>query len=221
TQRRTRLLHYRRDVAGLGVRSYESRHEWFPALAAAYADFSLDVRPLAELIDGCESDLDRVDVRTTVEMEAYARAVAGTVGRCVIPILGASDADSLKRAERLGIAMQYTNILRDVADDRAMGRNYLPLAEFPHETASSVMRRVAAKARRYYREASPLHVRLPNDGSRAAFLMASSFYERILRGIEARCFDPEGSRVVVSGARKLELAARCMITAYTGLAIIR
>ncbi len=222
TERRRQLLRgYRHDVGALGRAGYAGDAPWFPALAAAHAAFGLDRVPLLQLVDGCARDLERVDLRSMDDLEEYARAVAGTVGRSVIPILGASDADSLQRAERLGIAMQFTNILRDVAEDRAMGRNYLPLAEFPSESASAVMRRIAGRARGYYREARQLQHRLPNDGSRAAFLMAHAFYERILCGIEERAFDPNGARVIVSDARRISLAARCVITAYTGLAIIR
>jgi 15-cis-phytoene synthase len=219
--RRTALEHYRRDVEGLYARRYRSCSPWFPALAAAFGDFSLDREPLLRLIDGCASDLAPVDVKTLAELERYSAAVAGTVGRSVIPILGAGDADSLERAEQLGIAMQFTNILRDTGADRKLGRNYLPFAQFPREPASSVMRTVAAEARKRYRAAAALAPRLPNDGSRAALLMAATFYENILSGVERRGFDPDARRVYVSDARKIGLAARCVVSAYTGLAIIR
>lgn len=220
-ERRRYLEHARRDVAGLSKPAYRSCARWFPALAAAHADFSLDLQPLFDLIDGCELDLDAVDVRSLAELERYAGLVAGTVGRSVLPVLGARDADSIARAERLGVAMQYTNILRDVREDRVRGRNYLPRAAFPHQTDSEVMRTIAEQARIGYREAAVLASRLPNDGSRAALLMAAAFYENILRGVELRGFDPQAQRVRVSDTAKLRLAMQCVVRAYTGFAIIR
>lgn len=221
TARCAQLEHFRRDVEGLAIPGYRSCAPWFPALASAYRDFAFDLSPLLELIDGCESDLIPADIGTLEELEAYARAVAGTVGRSVIPILGASDPDSLERAELLGVAMQYTNVLRDVHDDRAKGRNYLPCAAFPGAAPSHVMRAIALRARALYREASVLAGRLPNDGSRAALLMATVFYENILSAVERRGFDTEGRRVYVTDTQKLRLAAQCMLSAYTGLAIIK
>ena len=219
--RNLQLDHFRCDVEGLSGRHYRGDPLWFPALAAAYRDFALDREPLVQLIDGCSRDVGGVQIATFDDLESYAAAVAGTVGRSVIPILGAADSRSLAEAEQLGIAMQYTNILRDVREDRAAGRSYLPLAQFPGEPVSGVMRRVAAEARSRYAVLPSLASRLPNDGSRAALLMAGTFYENILRGVEMRGFDPSAERVYVSGAKKIRLAAACFLNAYTGFAIIR
>ena len=219
--RRAYLSHFRRDVEGLAKARHRSCMPWYPALEAAYRDYAIDLRPLLELIDGCESDLDGVNVQRMADLERYAAAVAGTVGRSVIPILGAADADSLRRAEQLGIAMQYTNVLRDVKADAALGRNYLPLAEFPERERSEVMAAIARHARRGYEHAGVLATRLPNDGSRAALLMASNFYEAILHRVEILGFNPLADRAYVNAAAKFRLAARSVLSAYTGLAIIR
>lgn len=219
--RRYELEHYRSDVEGLSNPNHASRAPWFAALQAACAGFDLDRRPMLQLIDGCASDFEGVDVRSFEELERYAKAVAGTVGRSVLPILGASDSDSLARAEQLGMAMQFTNILRDVDEDRAMGRNYLPTADYPQLTIPGVMRMVAGRAHELYDAAAVLAPRLPNDGSRAALLMAGAFYRNILHGVEMRGFDPNAGRVYVSDVAKVKLAVECVISAYTGLAIIR
>jgi phytoene/squalene synthetase len=116
--------------------------------------------------------------------------------------------------------MQLTNVLRDVADDERQGRNYLPLREFPGAGGTEAMRVVAAHARRQYSAGPALARRVPNDGSRAALLMAATFYEGILARIERRGFDRAG-RAFVGGAAKWGLAAKCLVSAYTGLAIIK
>lgn len=102
-----------------------------------------------------------------------------------------------------------------------MGRSYLPFEQYPGESTPAVMRRVAARARSYYRETKTLASRLPNDGSRAALLAASVVYESILDGLEVRGYDPLGGRVSVSEVGKMKLVARCMLSAYTGFATIR
>jgi phytoene synthase len=194
---------------------------WGPALRATLGAYELDRAQLDRLVDGCASDLEPVRITTTAELERYAGAVAGSVGRCVIPVLGAPDADSSERAERLGIAMQLTNVLRDVETDALLGRNYLPLAERAGVPLPDVMRDIARQARAYYREAPILAARLPNDGSRVALLTAASLYERILDGLERRNYDPAGGRVFVGLGAKVRVAAQCALAAHTGFATIR
>jgi phytoene synthase len=218
--RRARIRTFRMAVESLHGGPDACEEPWFDALARAYMRYAIDRRPLFELIDGCESDLGTVDIATMNDLETYARAVAGTVGRSVVPILGATGADALALGERLGVAMQLTNVLRDVEDDERQGRNYLPLREFPGAGGTEAMRAVAAHARRQYAAGRALVRRVPNDGSRAALLMAATFYEGILARIERRGFDRAG-RAFVGGAAKWGLAAKCVVSAYTGLAIIK
>jgi phytoene/squalene synthetase len=218
--RRARMRAFRTAVESLHGGPDACEEPWFDALSRAYIRYAIDRRPLLELIDGCESDLGTVDIASMNDLENYARAVAGTVGRSVVPILGATGSDALALGERLGVAMQLTNVLRDVADDERQGRNYLPLREFPGAGGTDAMRAVAAQARRQYDAGRALVRSVPNDGSRAALLMAAAFYEGILGRIERRGFDRAG-RAFVGGAAKWGLAAKCVFSAYTGLAIIK
>jgi len=159
---------------------YRSDAPWFAAVRRAFAAFPIAVADALRLIDACRADLDGVVCETLQDLEAYCAAVAGTVGRCALPILGACDADSLERAERLGIALQLTNVLRDVDRDRASGRSYLPRAFATLSDRGASM--IAARAREYYREAAVIARRLPNDGSRLAILLAADLYEATLDG---------------------------------------
>ena len=139
----------------------------------------------------------------------------------MIPVLGAGDLDSCERAERLGIAMQLTNVLRDVEEDARLGRSYLPLAERAGVPLPEIMREIAERARTLYREAPILATRLPNDGSRTALLTAAVLYERILDRLERRDYDPAGGRVFVGVGAKVRVAVRCALAAHTGFATIR
>ena len=187
---------------------------WFPAVRRAFARFPIAIEDASRLIDACRRDVDGITCETMDDLERYAAAIAGTVGRCSMPILGASDSDSLDRAERLGIALQLTNILRDREADRAIGREYLPRST-PAKPEAELLRDVARRAHIYYREASVLAPRLPNDGSRVALLAASNLYEGVLDDLERRNFDSRG-RAQLSGFEKLRRMLRSVNAAFRG-----
>lgn len=208
-------------VANLRAPGYTCDAPWFAAVRDAVERFPIALDDVRRLIEGCRSDLEDPGIATVEDLYRYSAAVAGTVGRCSMPILGAADADSLDRGERLGIAMQYTNVIRDVAEDRALGRNYLPQQEFPGASDAQIMRELAGIAREYYREARVLAARVPNDGSRAALLMTAEIYGGILDRVERQDYDPLRGRAYVPGREKIWRAARCLIEAYTGLPTIR
>lgn len=209
------------DLQAVGNARYVSDAPWFEALRAAFRAFPIDVHDAIALVRGCRGDLDPAPIRTLEDLYAYSAAVAGTVGRCSMPILGACDGDSLSRGERLGVAMQYTNVLRDVDEDARMSRQYLPRESFPGRPTSAVMREVAQRAREFYAEARVLAPRVPNDGSRAALLMTSDIYGGILDQLERRGFDPAGGRAYVPTGEKLRRAARCLVQSYVGFATIK
>ena len=211
----------RTDIAGLSDPAFEGSAPWFAALRHAHDEFWLSREQMLRLIDGCESDLTRDRIDSLEKLEWYGSMVAGSVGQCILPVLGARDEDSLALADRLGVAMQLTNVLRDVQEDAAMGRTYLPFTQFAAHSPAEVMRIVAQRARRHYRAGVSVASRLPNDGSRAAVLVAAALYERILDGVERKGFDPRAQRVIVGPVQKAGLVARSMVAAYTGFATIR
>ena len=102
------------------------------ALADAYARFSLPAGALGELIDGVRMDVNGVTYERFDELVVYCRRVAGAIGRICLAIFGLRDqarpgtADAEALADDLGVALQLTNILRDVAEDAENGRVYLP-----------------------------------------------------------------------------------------------
>ena len=203
------LAEIERDLEHIRDPDYESGAAWFPAVRRAFARFPIDANDALRLIGACRRDVDGFACETMEDLERYCAAVAGTVGRCAMPILGAADPDSLERAERLGIALQLTNVLRDVESDRNLGRNYLPRA-FAGEPIAEIRRRIAERARQYYGEASVLAKRLPNDGSRFALLAAADLYEGVLDGPLSRT--EKLRRILRSFARTLSTRAQSMRT---------
>src|SRR5436190_177304 len=106
-------------------------HPLHPALHDAITRFAIPIQYLSEVISGVEMDLRPVRFETFAQLYDYCYRVASAVGLACIHIWGFSHDDAKKPAEAAGIALQLTNILRDLGEDRACGRTYVP-AEDPH-----------------------------------------------------------------------------------------
>ena len=119
------LAEWRREIDSIygGTPSYLTAR----ALAGPAREFSLRLEDFLAVIDGMEMDV-RGDMRAPTEaaLEAYCRCVAGAVGLLSIRVFGAADAAAERFAVDLGAALQLTNILRDLRQDAALGRLYLP-----------------------------------------------------------------------------------------------
>jgi len=165
------------------------------ALADAEARFALPRDALWELIAGVEMDLDQTRYQTFEELLVYCRRVAGTIGRLCVAIFGASDPQRADRlADELGVAMQLTNILRDVREDAQRGRVYLPREDLerfacadplsaPAGDFAALIGFEAARAReRFERGLGLLELIDARSGSCVAAM--SGIYRRILERIE-------------------------------------
>jgi phytoene synthase len=195
------------------------------AFAEARATYGVPVTPARELIEGLRMDLSNRRYANWDELNRYSYCVAGTVGLLVAPILGCRDPEALPKAATLGIAMQLTNILRDVAEDAERGRLYLPLDEIaafgcdpdailagqPGPRFRELMAFQIDRARTLYAEAYP-GVSSLNSAGRLATLTASHFYAGILTEIERLDYDVFQTRARVSTSRKL----RAMPTVTAG-----
>jgi phytoene synthase len=148
--------------------------------------------PLLAMIDGQRADLWHTQPADFAALERYCRQVAASVGETLCYVLGAP-AHALPAARDLGVAMQLTNILRDVGEDLAAGRCYLPAAEMeacgcslamlragqPTPQTTALLARQAERARAYYARGRAGIWLLP-AAVRPAILLAARLYERIL-----------------------------------------
>jgi 15-cis-phytoene synthase len=101
------------------------------ALADAAARFDIPLAAFGELIDGCEADVRGTTYRTFDDLLHYCRCVAGSIGRLSLGVFGTDDvATAAPLADALGVALQLTNILRDIREDYLGGRVYLPAEDF-------------------------------------------------------------------------------------------
>jgi phytoene synthase len=174
------------------------------------------------LLEGFAWDLEGRRYPDFISLEAYCTRVAGTVGLMMTLLMGRRTASVLARAADLGIAMQLTNIARDVGEDARAGRLYLPLdwmadagldpdaflAAPRHDARlARVVRRLLALADAHYRRAADAIAHLPLD-CRPAIRAAMLIYAEIGAEIAARGHDAVSSRARTGGRRKLALMAK-------------
>lgn len=197
-------------------------HPILPALADTITRFEIPTRYFHDLISGAEMDLTVASYATFDRLSEYCYRVAGTVGLTCLYVFGFRDARSPDLAERLGLAFQLTNVIRDVRADFEMGRVYLPDEDIERFECSSENLRGPVTARlrellafeaerawRLYEEGAPLVEQVDAD-SRATLAALIRTYSTLLARIEEREFDVFSSRVSLSSAEKVQylLAAR-------------
>ena len=181
--------------------------------------FTLPQQPFKDLVDGVEMDLDRQRYQSFEDLYEYCWRVASTVGLICIEIFGVRGDRAREYAVNLGVALQLTNILRDVAGDLARGRLYLPLDDLARFACTE-------EALRAGRVTSPVHELLAFEASRARdfYLRAASarpegamrrlvaaeimaeVYRDLLARIERRGYDVFSSRIHVPRPRQAWLA---------------
>lgn len=177
------------------------------------AERQIDVRHARELIQGMRMDLEGFKVRTREDLERYCYHAAGTVGLMMTSLMGVEDRRASRHAVALGVAMQMTNIARDVLEDAHRGRSYLPgvasaLEADPDRVAKSVAEILALAEDRYRVALHGLHY-LPWR-CRVAIRVALEAYREIGREIERnRCAVMHG-RTVIRKGRLAWVAARAL-----------
>lgn len=206
----------------------ESSNLVFLAVRDATERFHIPLHLLDELVAGVTMDLeheatDAPDTYATfADLYRYCYLVASVVGLVCIRIFGYKDPRAEKLAEETGIAFQLTNILRDVAEDAARNRVYLPLEDLTVQNVSldSLLRRapsapptiserallaaIAQRAEKYYRSAQEL-LSLIDRESRPALWVLVSIYHALLRRIEGADYDVFTHRASVPTAQKLAI----------------
>lgn len=198
------------------------------ALASAVHRHAIPRALLDALLDGFAWDTSGRRYETLADVQAYGARVAGTVGAMMALVMGARDRAALARACELGVAMQLTNIARDVGEDARNGRLYLPRAWMreagidpdawlaaPRFDAAigQVIQRLLDAADELYVRAEAGIAALPRD-CRPAIGAARLVYAEIGRQVEHQGLDSVSQRAVVSRQRKLALIARATAAAF-------
>lgn len=199
----------------------ESALDFAPALAEVTRQYAVPTSFYVDLMEGCCWDRRPVEFVDFAELELYCYHVASVVGLIMSRVFGLKDLAGVPRAIEMGIAMQLTNILRDVAEDFARNRIYLPrteLAEFgldrdflaapqPNDPRwQKFVRFQIDRARDYYRSGETGLPYLDGDGSRFCVKLMSRVYGGILGAIERKNGDVFAGRCYVPTRRKLVIA---------------
>jgi phytoene synthase len=185
--------------------------------------FQVPIRYTDQLLDGVERDLHQHRYNTFDELTIYCYGVASTVGLMSMHIIGYSP-EATSYAVKMGVALQLTNILRDIGEDYRAGRLYLPLEDLKafgldeHDVASeqvderwrNLMRFQIVRTRQIYAEAWP-GIAYLNPHGRSSAAAAAIFYQGILDDIEAHDYDVFTRRAHVSEWNKIRLLLRLIM----------
>jgi len=219
---RIKLAWWRTEVAN--TYAGKPTHPVGLALQPHLHTYHLEEKHLQAIIDGMEMDLDQTRYLDYPGLQKYCWHVASVVGILSASIFGATRPETLLYAEKLGLAFQLTNIIRDVGEDARKGRIYLPVNELQQfgvtaadllnakhsEKFEQLMRFQAKRAQQAYDDAFAL---LPDADRRAQRpgLMMAAIYRTLLDEIEADGYHVLNQRISLTPIRKLWLAWKTFI----------
>jgi phytoene synthase len=192
-----------------------------PALVDTMQRYSMPSRYLHDLISGAEMDLTVHTYPTFERLKEYCYRVAGTVGLTCTHVFGFRDSHALDLAEKLGLAFQLTNIIRDVHEDYKLGRVYLPAEDLARYGVSpadfglgqatlgvrELLRFEAERAWLLYKQGAEL-LSLIDEDSRGTLWLLTHTYSALLARIESQDFAVFGERVRLSRAEKMVFIAK-------------
>ena len=201
--------------------SLPGAEEILPALVDTVQRYNMPARYLHDLISGAEMDLTVRFYPTFERLREYCYRVAGTVGLTCTHVFGFRDARALDLAEKLGLAFQLTNIIRDVHEDHKLGRVYLPEEDLARYGVSpedfgcgeatlgmrELLRFEADRAWQLYEEGAAL-LGLIDEDSRSALWLLVHTYSALLGRIEALDFAVFGEKIRLSKAEKMVFMAK-------------
>jgi phytoene synthase len=212
------LERWREELAA----AYEGKsvHPVGIALGDAVERFALPRQTFEDLLAGVESDLRRLPIETFDDLYLYCYRVASTVGLLIVRVLGFENPRTLDYAEAMGVAVQLTNVLRDVGEDAASGRVYLAREDLKRFGVDEAMLRAesapdelrlllacyAERARIFYERAAALRPAEDRVRLRPADAMGA-IYRTLLDRLQAQRFPQRERTVKLSNPRRLAIAA--------------
>jgi len=214
---RNKLAWWRKEIGAMLAGN--PTHPVTKALQPHVVPYSLDGKHLLAIIDGMEMDLDQTRYLDYPGLQKYCWHVASVVGILSASIFGFTDQSTLNYAEKLGLAFQLTNIIRDVGEDARKGRIYLPVNELQQfnvtaadllnarhsENFEKLMRFQVQRAEALYQEAFALLPKQDRRAQRPGLIMAA-IYHALLEEIERDGFHVLNQRISLTPIRKLWLA---------------
>ena len=225
---RTTLAWWRQDLAKAFQADAMPEHPVNQALREIQPVFRLPESELADIINGMEMDLHHDRYATFDDLKYYCHRVAGVVGRLIARILGYTQDATLQYAETLGLALQLTNIIRDVGEDARMGRIYLPqdeLAQFnvnensilsatPTPEFAARMQFQFNRARETYRQAIAMLPAADKKAQKAGLIMASIYYALLLEIERDGLANVLRYKIRIPNPRKVRIALKTWLLGF-------
>jgi phytoene synthase len=213
-----------RDALAEALAGRPDDNPTWPAFLDAVNRYCIPHEYFFEMIEGVASDLEPREIATFDDLYQYCYRVASVVGLTTIHIFGFTSSDALSLAEKCGIAFQLTNILRDVREDAALGRVYLPAEDLTRfavslddlknarrtEKFGRLMEFETGRARRYYHESAPL-LDLIEPESRPSLWALIAIYSRLLDHLADSHYDVLIRRISLSSLEKTWIVLRAAL----------
>ena len=211
-------INYFENELHIAYRKGESEHPVIRSFILVAKKYNIPIEYPLDLIEGVKMDMGLIRYKTFDDLYLFCYRVASVVGLMMTHVMGYRDKAAFKYAEKLGIAMQLTNILRDIKEDKDNDRIYLPHDELEKFGISDwhifnekfttkfkdMMQFQVKRAAQYYEEAYPGIEMLSRD-SQFAIYSASKIYRGILGKVEAQNYNPFSGRVFVPKSKKLAI----------------
>ena len=225
---RATLAWWRQDLSKVFQANAAPEHPVNQALRAIQPVFRLPESELADIINGMEMDLHHSRYATFDDLQYYCYRVAGVVGRLIARILGYTQEATLQYAETLGLALQLTNIIRDVGEDARMGRIYLPqdelsqfgvsetsiLAATPTPEFAALMQFQFNRARDTYRQAIALLPPADKKAQKAGLVMASIYHALLLEIERDGLANVLRYKIRIPNPRKMRIALKTWLFGF-------
>ena len=219
---RTTLNWWRNEV--ISIYGGQPQHPVAQALVPIVKQFNLAQEHLLEIIDGMEMDIDQSRYADFKSLQLYCYRVASVVGLLSVEIFGYTDRQTLKYAHDLGIALQLTNIIRDVGEDARRNRIYLPLDELQQfgvtaadilnsretENFHKLMAFQIERAQRYYQQALDHLPAADRKAQRTGLIMAAIYQATLKEVVSSGCHVLK-ERVSLTPTYKLWLAFKAWL----------
>ena len=225
---RTTLAWWRQDLAKVFRPDTMPEHPANQALRTIIPVFRLPESELADIIGGMEMDLHHNRYATFNDLQYYCYRVAGVVGRLIARILGHTDERTLQYAETLGLALQLTNIIRDVGEDARMERIYLPQDELARFRVSetqilsaqstpefaALMQFQFERAQQTYRQAVAQLPKPDRKNQKAGLIMASVYYALLMEIRRDGLANVLKYKIRIPNPRKMRIALKTWLFGF-------
>jgi phytoene synthase len=216
TEKSKKILELRQIIDKIYTGELE-KDDRFYSLSYVVNYYNIPNKYFYDLLIGLEFDNTKVSFETFSELRKYCYHVASIVGLIMTHIFGITSIEALKYAESLGIAMQLTNILRDIKEDTEMDRYYLPAEDLKRFNYSkeelknkiinnnfiNLMKFQIERARSFYQDGLNGFPYLTNDGSRSTVIIMAKTYSSILNKIEKANYNVFSKRIYLSTFEKI------------------